>query len=138
MRPPACGGAENWGIVWDSLLNTTPKETRGLSTKEERLATAKSSKLQEESELFQELWSKFRWSLGSTLKVTYTKRSSVGDIARMMARSCSSLEYQTYLEGGHAYRVAIARNERQERALMRHEPERARNLKEINEICGID
>lgn len=32
-----------------------------------------------------ELWSKFRWAIGSTYGLSYTKRSDVGETARTIA-----------------------------------------------------
>ena len=105
--------------------STTQKQIDGLYAKGAKSAAEKSSSLQEESDLFQELWSKFRWSIGTTLKMTYTKRSGVGDIARMLARSCASLDHQVYLEGGREYRVGVLAFEREEKKLFAYEQERS-------------
>lgn len=40
---------------------------------------------EKEQTSWNELWSKFRWAIGSTYGLSYTKRSEVGEAARTMA-----------------------------------------------------
>jgi len=41
--------------------------------------------LTEDSVAFQELWSKLRWALGTTLQQSYGKRSPLGELASRLA-----------------------------------------------------
>ena len=66
-------------------IDTVPAETRGEFQGLVTLDRGPSTKTAGELAVYNELWSKLRWAIGSTLLVQYTKRSRVGELARRFA-----------------------------------------------------
>jgi len=73
---------------------STPGPTGSLTPSELRLSTPTATQLQQltisERMLFQELWSKVRWAIGSTFSTTYLKKSQTGQLAYQLALLCWS------------------------------------------------